>query len=48
MLWEENPDAKRALDIINGRLDGVYNLAHPHADRIMRKYNERKEKVAAQ
>jgi len=38
----ENTEAKEALDKISGRLRGVYNLAHPHAERIKRAYTARR------
>jgi serine/threonine-protein kinase ATR len=32
---QENADAKAALEKISGRLTGIYNLIHPHADKII-------------
>ena len=37
----ENADAKAALEKISGRLEGIYNLAHPKAEAITREYVKR-------
>jgi phosphatidylinositol kinase/protein kinase (PI-3 family) len=39
----ENADAKVALEKINGRLNGVYNLCHPRGEDILYAYTRRKE-----
>ena len=41
----ENADAKETLYKISRRLDGVYNITHPYAERIKNAYNSRKETV---
>jgi serine/threonine-protein kinase ATR len=33
---EMNSEAKEALIKISGRLDGIYNISHPHSERIRR------------
>ena len=40
---ESHRDTKEALLKIPGRLSGVYNIKHPHADKIRREYQQRGE-----
>ncbi len=43
----ENSDAKDALAKIAGRLNGVYNIIHPAADKIRRESNARGKTIVA-
>jgi serine/threonine-protein kinase ATR len=39
----ENADAMEALTKISERLNGVYNLAHPNQEKLLRACNQRKQ-----
>lgn len=38
-----NSDAVAALTTITGRLNGIYNIIHPHQDRIVKGYGSRRQ-----
>jgi serine/threonine-protein kinase ATR len=43
----ENPEVKEALEKITGRLNGIYNLTNPAAERIHRRYLQRNQPLPA-
>jgi serine/threonine-protein kinase ATR len=43
----ENPEVKEALEKITGRLNGIYNLTNPAAERIHRRYLQKSQPLPA-